>query len=587
MDIKKITTYAIVYALIVISVPVFFNSLWLKPMPDLEIYDGSLDFLGSNAMADIYELVKEYPERVVGSENAKKSARWIGDRFKKLGLDTYTQEFTCWSFKESDEEPSLSDYYEKVKGINVVGVSKGKSEEILLIGAHRDVLYTIEGAQDNATGTASMLELARVLTDEEHYYTYMFLSFDAEEIGLVGSEKFVKSNPGLNIKLALILDCVGYKNADTIGYYQFATGKGASPLWTVSLAQKLMNERNLPMYYLDEDGGFDTLSINTFNVYLDKLLKKRVFGSSNTDTGPFVDRSIPAIGFIAAKTGEIVDPELAFHTENDNTSLVSEFTLDRIGKFAEQYIRSVELNRFEGDFNKSFYVVAGEKYLVFLPIAVFMVFIAVLFIILWALTASDVIKNSKPFLGFLKKEIKWLVPILLISMVSTFSLMLLKEVMVLDFVAILFLLALFIIGFLTILSVLVLRFVFVIKSKADYYETTKYQRILLNTVYIIVFFLVTIIYNVLVAAVLLGLPIIIMGRMGFKNIGIRILWGVIFAIWSVIEAELLLICLQPYILEILTFKPVFLIFLFVFIWCTTFIYTVSSPAIPRRNLYVR
>jgi len=157
MDIKKITTYAIVYALILISVPVFFNSAWLKPIPDLKTYEGPLDFSGSNAMTVINELVSEYPERVVGSENAKKSALWIQERFIELGLDTYTQEFSCWNFKETDVILTLSDYFEKTKGINVVGVSKGKSEEILLIGAHRDVLGTIEGAQDNATGTAAML----------------------------------------------------------------------------------------------------------------------------------------------------------------------------------------------------------------------------------------------------------------------------------------------------------------------------------------------------------------------------------------------------------------------------------------------
>ena len=583
MDIKKITTYAIVYALILISVPVFFNSAWLKPIPDLKTYEGPLDFSGSNAMTVINELVSEYPERVVGSENAKKSALWIQERFIELGLDTYTQEFSCWNFKETDVILTLSDYFEKTKGINVVGVSKGKSEEILLIGAHRDVLGTIEGAQDNATGTAAMLELARVLSDDDHYYTYMFVSFDAEEIGLVGSENFMKSNPDLNIKLALILDCVGYKHADTIGFYQFAGGKGASPLWTISLAQNLMNERNLPMYYLDEEGGFDALSINTFNSYLNKLLKKGVAGSSNTDTGPFTDRNIPSVGFIAAKTGKEVDPELVYHTEDDNTSLVSEFTLDRIGKFAEQYIRSVELNRFDGDLNKSYYVVVGEKYLGFLPIAGFMAFITLMFFALWALTSADVIKNPKPFLSFLKKEIKWLVPILLISMASTFSLMLLKQDMFFDFPLIIFILALFFIDLITILTVLALRFVFVIKSKADYYETTKYQRILLNTVYIIAFFLVSIIYNVLVAAMLLGLPILLMGRQGYKNLGIRILWGFIFVIWSIFEIVMLIICIQPYLFEILAFKPVFLMFVFAFVWCTTFIYTVSSPAIPKKN----
>lgn len=587
MNIKNSFLYLIVYSFIVLSVPLFFNSTWLKELPAADIYSGVLEFSGSNTLKDLEILTKKYPSRAVGSENALASAKWIEERFRELGLNTSKEEFICWNFREDISRSSLSDFFNKEKGLNVIGTSKGTSEEIIIIGAHRDVLGTIEGAQDNATGTAAILELARVLTSKEHYYTYMFVSFDAEEIGLVGSEHFVKNNPNLKIKLAMILDCVGYKHADTVGFYQFVNGKGSSPLWSVSLAQTLMKDRSLPMYYLDSDGGFSPLSINLFNPLLNKLLSQRIAGDVNTDTGPFVDRSIPSIGFIAAKTGEVIDPEGVFHTHNDVMTYVSVDTIDMIGKFAEQYIMSLNLNGFEGELNSNYYLIFKDKYLSRTPIAGFMIFITLMFILLWAISCVDVFKNIKPFISFLKKESKWLLSILLLSIVSGFYLMLLKLQIFFDIPLLVFFLSWFLISSIGIITILSLRFIYAARLKKYYDEVTRHQRMLMNTIYIIAYLLISIFYNVFAAAVLMALPIMLMGRVGFRSIGVRITWGIIFLIWSIIQTGIFIICLQPYIFGLLSFKTGFLVFINTFVWCTTFIYIISSPAIPKRNMNIQ
>ena len=318
MNLKKLLAFLTVYAIVIVSVPLFFNDMWLKDFPELKIYEGDLKFSGERAYKDVEYIGINFPQREVGSENAESSANWILHEFKQLGLEAYKEEFTCRSMQKllevaigetnpenlDFERPTINSLFTEPKGINVIGVSKGKSEETIIIGAHRDTLGTLEGAQDNASGTASMLELARILTKEDHYYTYMFISFDAEEIGLKGSEAFARKNSLKKVKLAMILDCVGYKHADTVGLYQFASAKGASPLWTTALANNIIRNSGRQTYYIDDEGGFDSSKIGVFPPLMEKMVSLKVSGGVNTDSGPFVDRNIPAVGFVAANSNK-------------------------------------------------------------------------------------------------------------------------------------------------------------------------------------------------------------------------------------------------------------------------------------------
>jgi len=115
--------------------------------------------------------------------------------------------------------------------INVIGMLPGRDPElrrdIILIGAHRDhfgqqggVLFP--GADDNASGTAVMLELARMLSQSatSPKRTILFVSFDGEERGLLGSTLYV-SHPAFPLEqtIAMInLDHLGVGNGKlTVG----------------------------------------------------------------------------------------------------------------------------------------------------------------------------------------------------------------------------------------------------------------------------------------------------------------------------------------------------------------------------------
>jgi len=136
------------------------------------------------------------------------------------------------------------------KGIarNVVGFLPGsdpvKREEIIVIGAHYDHIGFGEvgslapepggihhGADDNASGTAGLLELARMLAADRAQLqrSVLFIAFSGEEEGLVGSAYFVR-NPTIPIEKVvamLNLDMIGRMTNDRL----FVSGIGSSPQW--------------------------------------------------------------------------------------------------------------------------------------------------------------------------------------------------------------------------------------------------------------------------------------------------------------------------------------------------------------------
>lgn len=112
-------------------------------------------------------------------------------------------------------------YYSSYKTQNVMAYIKGKHQpdSFLVLGAHYDHLGMMgsevyfPGANDNASGTAAVLDLARYYSQPKNqpYYSMAFILFSGEEAGILGS-KFYTENPYFpleNIKFMLNLDMVG------------------------------------------------------------------------------------------------------------------------------------------------------------------------------------------------------------------------------------------------------------------------------------------------------------------------------------------------------------------------------------------
>lgn len=155
--------------------------------------------------------------RGLGTEGRLKAIRYIEAEMAQIGLqplpgaENFRQEF--------DFRIALVN----LKGINLVGMLPGSDpelrEEFILVGAHYDHLGYSErgifsGADDNASGVAGVLEIARMLQESGELpgRSVLFVAFDAEESGLIGAEKFVKAEkpfPNSAIKAMFSLDMIG------------------------------------------------------------------------------------------------------------------------------------------------------------------------------------------------------------------------------------------------------------------------------------------------------------------------------------------------------------------------------------------
>jgi len=105
----------------------------------------------------------------------------------------------------------------------------------IVIGAHydhigvqtrSDSLYIFNGADDNASGTAGLLEIAEKLcSDNNLKYNFLFAAFGSEELGLIGSNYFVKNSPVPldKIKLMVNLDMIG--RMDSVNHVYINTVK--------------------------------------------------------------------------------------------------------------------------------------------------------------------------------------------------------------------------------------------------------------------------------------------------------------------------------------------------------------------------
>jgi Zn-dependent M28 family amino/carboxypeptidase len=85
---------------------------------------------------------------------------------------------------------------EKIKDVeNLVVTKKGDTGETVIIGAHYDKTKAGCGVIDNWTGVVILANLYRAIKDLKTQKTYMFVAFDKEESGLVGSEAMAKKIP--------------------------------------------------------------------------------------------------------------------------------------------------------------------------------------------------------------------------------------------------------------------------------------------------------------------------------------------------------------------------------------------------------
>ena len=127
------------------------------------------------------------------------------------------------------------------QNIIVTKPSKTSDDEIIIIGAHYDSVESSPGASDNASGTAVLLEVARVLESVSTDKELRFLFFGAEELGLIGSKKYVDEMTTEEIKRTvamLNMDMVGSADAGPLTMFT-VDGLSNTVTNTVKTIQKI------------------------------------------------------------------------------------------------------------------------------------------------------------------------------------------------------------------------------------------------------------------------------------------------------------------------------------------------------------
>ena len=169
--------------------------------------------------------------RKAGSEDAAKAAAYIVDQFEEIGIQPYFEEGWYQTFERN------SNTYKNVVGI-IPGNDPVLKDEYIVIGAHYDHLGVMNneiynGADDNASGTATIIEMARILKSQQNKLkrSIIVAAFDAEEIGLVGSNYLSKKIDLSKVKLMMSIDMVGWlEKGKTLRFEGVATVKGGKRL---------------------------------------------------------------------------------------------------------------------------------------------------------------------------------------------------------------------------------------------------------------------------------------------------------------------------------------------------------------------
>lgn len=155
-----------------------------------------------NLASDI-QVLQNFQTRYASTSNCEYSGTYIYNYFANLGIKS---EYDSFAF---------SNYSSR----NIIGILPGKiaPEHTVILCAHydsysNDKYVLAPGADDNATGTAAVMEMARIMRAESFDFTLKFICFSAEEWGLYGSRHYALEAKQRGEKV------IGVINMDMIGY---------------------------------------------------------------------------------------------------------------------------------------------------------------------------------------------------------------------------------------------------------------------------------------------------------------------------------------------------------------------------------
>ncbi len=179
-----------------------------------------IDQISQDSLESYTSRLQAFRNRLTGSDSNYASRDWIASKFVEFGYDSIAID----SFIANSTQCQ-----------NVVAYKIGDylPEHHVIIGAHRDAVSGSPGADDNGSGTAAVLEMARILKDIPTDLSFVFILFDGEEQGLNGSYHYAEeaNARGDSIVYMLNLDMIAHYQNSTQAKLYHGTDQTYSLLW--------------------------------------------------------------------------------------------------------------------------------------------------------------------------------------------------------------------------------------------------------------------------------------------------------------------------------------------------------------------
>jgi len=217
-------------------------------------------------------------------------------------------------------------------GVNVIGIRPGTKlpAERVVISAHYDSVPSCAGADDNGTGTAGVLEAARVLAKRDHARTLVVACWDEEERGLIGSSAYVTraKAAGDQIVLSMVFEMLGYRSTAPMSQ---KTDPQLEAVFPDAAAQIMANEYRGDFALVVNDETAVTavtdmqavaaeIGLPIVNISLLAALKRSLDPLRRSDHAPFWDADYPAL-FIT-DTADYRNPH--YHCRNGSADAIAD-----------------------------------------------------------------------------------------------------------------------------------------------------------------------------------------------------------------------------------------------------------------------
>lgn len=258
---------------------------------------------------------------------AKLDGRAAGSSGEVIAAD-----YVAVALRQLDLAPQRQALTYPADSANVYALLPGATDEVIVIGAHLDHLGPgFPGADDNASGVAAVLGIARALRHERLGRSILFVFFAAEEQGLLGSKQLVAAPPVPlgNIKAMVNLDMVGRPLLDAFRY--------RAPLFLVGIDRDrsvgLVGARSFPGLRALVDRAFGSDEVVAAEDLPD-LIGREVEAQSQgrSDSASFERAGIPSLFF---GDGESSD----YHAKGDTVTRLKPWVLERRARAIAEVVR--------------------------------------------------------------------------------------------------------------------------------------------------------------------------------------------------------------------------------------------------------